>query len=151
MNSSAGFSLVELMIVVAILSVLSLGATLAIGMRDRNAGSDATVLRQTYIALRDEAILSKAPRALEISDRSLTRMTRSAEGEWQAEGHEISLDGTAFATRGYGAETTSAGDLRVVLLTDGRSSAFEVRLSQGKNLWHCAADGWGTLTCDASR
>ena len=100
----SGFSLVELMIVVAVLSILSLGAVLAINLRDPRGSRDVAWLEQTFATARREAILTRREARFAISPTGVTRMAPGEDG-WKPEGG-------------------------------------------GRQVWTCAADGWGALACD---
>ena len=143
----SGFSLVELMIVVAVLSILSLGAVLAINLRDPRGSRDVAWLEQTFATARREAILTRREARFAISPTGVTRMA-PGEGGWQPEGAESALDGLVTATAGYGALRDDLGRVIIALLPDGRTSAFDLRLEAGRQVWTCAADGWGALACD---
>ena len=143
----SGFSLVELMIVVAVFSLLSLGAVLAINLRDPRGSRDVAWLEQTFATARREAILTRREARFAISPTGVTRMAPGEDG-WQPAGGESALDGLVTATAGYGALRDDLGRVIVALLPDGRTSAFDLRLEAGRQVWTCAADGWGALACD---
>ena len=146
----SGFSLMELMIVVAILSILSLGAMLSVGARGADRISDVTRFRGQYQDMRDQAVLSRQVLSLTLGAQGMQRWAYNG-ADWVADGPAIALRGHQQARPGYGAEVTGTGDLRIVALPDGRSSAFAVELEDGATSWRCDTDGWGELICDPIR
>ncbi|WP_417525322.1 pilus assembly FimT family protein [Marinovum sp.] len=144
----SGFSLVELMIVVTVLSILSLGAVLALNLRDPQGARDVAWLERTFATTQREAILTRQQARLAIGARGVTRLMPDAEtADWVASDAETPLDALVIATPGYGAQLRDDGSLMVTLLPDGRTSAFDLRLEAGRQLWSCAADGWGGFAC----
>lgn len=144
----SGFSLVELMIVVAVLSILSLGAVLALNLRDPRGARDVAWLERTFATAQREAILTRQQARFAIGERGVTRLVADPEtADWVASGAETPLNGLVIAALGYGTLRRDDGSLMVTLLPDGRTSAFDLRIEAGRQLWTCAADGWGDFAC----
>lgn len=147
-RADQGFSLVEVMIVVAVLAVLSVGATLAIGQRDRTARASVTLVQDLAARLRTEAVIARQPRLMRIAPSVISVWHPGADGSWsEVEAHD--LDSTLDGAPGYGATLDETGALRVMFLPDRRSSAFALRVDTRQGVWRCATDGWAPLDCEA--
>lgn len=134
------------MIVVALISILSVGATLSVGHRDRQANSDVAILRDTLANLRSEAVLSGRQAVLALGPDRLARAEIGPDGLQL--GTPQRLRGTLTVTSGTG--TTRDGDWTLIhLLPDRRSSSFELLLDGPGGTWLCLADGWQDLSCEA--
>ena len=118
---SAGFTLVELLVVVAILSILSLGAGLALGGgfgQRQGAPAMAQRLMQAVTAARDGAIFGRAARGLRPEARGWQVLRRDVGGGWQSEGPVVQvpgsvlrwqIDGAAYAPASLPADPTLRG------------------------------------------
>jgi type II secretion system protein H len=142
-SNNAGFSLIELTVVVAILSVLSVSVSLA--LRERPTTTDATRFARAYELAKSQAIHSGARHGL-----SMTRTTFSSgtfrDGAWQSAAQAQSFDGTATL------RLASAPDPEgptLVFLPTGQTTAFELDLTATQNRQTCRTDGWAPLTCVA--
>lgn len=146
-RADQGFSLVEVMIVVAMLAVLGVGATLAIGQRERAARTDVALIRDIIAQVRTEAVVARQPRQMRF-DAATVSVWRPGPGNTWALGQNHSLSSSLDPEPGYGAILDGAGAMRVTFLPDRRSSAFAVRLDTGQGVWRCATDGWSPLECE---
>lgn len=135
------------MIVVAILAVLSVGATLAIGQRDRAARADVALIEDIVARLRTEAVMAQQLRLMRIAPSAISVWRPGRGGVWtEVETH--GLDSALVATPGYGAVREEDGALRVTVLPDRRSSGFAVRIDTHRGVWRCETDGWTPLGCE---
>lgn len=140
-SDTAGFTLFELLVVVAVLAVLAVGASLAATRSGGEGASDADRFRHSHDMARALAVQGQERRGLEIS-RSGIRMAKQVGGIWQAEGRKIVWrDRVVFAPQG---EDLSPDVPEILFLPDGRSSAFSIRFA-GVG---CRSDGWTGLKCD---
>ena len=140
MRGSDGFSLVEMLVVVAILSVLAVSATLPFSRSRSGVGADAAALVQAADRLRVLAMVSDRPRALAIGAEGWQAETRR-DGGWSAEGAP-----RAFAAAR--AALPAEGPARLVFLPDGRASGAAFRLDVAEGSVGCALAA-GRLGCAA--
>lgn len=137
-----GFTLVELMVVVAIVSLLSVTAVLGVnrpggGARD----TDAMRLADLHTLLREQAVMAQTVLGLSVTPEGYRRVRRDADGAWRADGTASDWRGTATLERPFAAETV------VVFLPNGHSTPVRVRLRGDGTLASCESDGWEPMTC----
>jgi prepilin-type N-terminal cleavage/methylation domain-containing protein len=142
MSVESGFSLVEMLVVVAIVSVLSVGASLPLSRVDGSATQDGAALVAEVARLRRLAALSDRPHALVVSQSGWTEQRRSADG-WSG----IGEPGMFRTVR---AAVDPDVPARLILLPDGRMTPADIRLSAGKTVLGCRTDGAAPLTCGPS-
>ncbi len=160
-RAAAGFSLIELVIVVTIVSVLALTVTLGFategrltGTREASPARTAEALEAGVARARDLAILARAPAGLRPDGDGWEILRREADG-WRRIGggalperSEWRIDGQLIR----GALTTPETDddePPVRFLPDGRSTAFELRLGPRGAAHRCATSGPEPLECHA--
>lgn len=154
-HGAAGFSLVEVMIVVAVLSVLSVAAGLSVGRSGPAHEGDADAFAAAYEAGRLAAILARHPRALALTDTGWTPLEPDpeAQGGWRTAGPERALAGawrdgaTGAPLRSAVAAAETQADL--VFLPDGQTTPVDLRFIARAGERRCIADGWGALACRA--
>lgn len=159
-RDAAGFSLIELVIVVTIVSVLALTVTLGFatqgrltGTREATPARAAAALEAAVTRARDLAILARAPAGLRPDDDGWEILRREEDGwrrigggalpdasEWHVDGRRI---GGPLTTH----ETGDAPPVR--FLPDGRSTPFELRLGPRGAAHRCATSGPEPLECRA--
>lgn len=142
MSGSGGFSLVEMLVVVAILSVLSVGASLPLSRAGGSVTQDGAALAADVARLRQLAILSDRSHALILSQSGWTKQRRSADG-WSGVG-EPGMFSTARAA------VDPDAPVRLILLPDGRMTPTDILLSDGNTVLECRSDGAEVLTCGPS-
>lgn len=138
----AGLSLIEVMVVIAIVSILSAGSLFLLA-RPTSTASDWQALRRAYEAQRLAAVTSGTPMALQLSAGGMTRAIwqgAAAKENWLA-----LSEPRAWARVPQALETQG---LQVVFLPSGRASGLTLRF-QGSDgsLTTCKAAQWEALSC----
>lgn len=144
----AGFSLLELMVSVAVLAVLAVGAGLATGSAISPAARDADRFRRAYDQNRALAILSREPRGLTVTPDALMLRRKTPQG-WTAGTRLYDWRGRAQFLATGPLPPPDTPDIRFA--PDASSTGFAVRFDgrRGADDWRCATDGWSPLTCAA--
>ena len=147
----AGFSLIELMVVVAILATVSVAAVLAVGRpAATGAAGDAAALQRAFDLQQGLAIRSGLRRGLLLERDGMT-LARWSDGAWQADTslHRWRARPQWRLPAGVSVGSAPAPDSppQVVLLPNGQSTAFEVRFARRGSVVRCTTDGWTGLTC----
>ncbi|MDF0596405.1 prepilin-type N-terminal cleavage/methylation domain-containing protein [Psychromarinibacter halotolerans] len=135
-----GFTLVELVVVVAILSVLTLTVTLGTNRPRMARGQDWSRFATLHESLREQAVLGRQVLGLELNDSGFRRMRR-VDGIWQADGTGGDWQGPVRIQRPF-----EPGAV-VTFLPDGRSTPVSVRFGSADGMRSCEADGWSALEC----
>lgn len=145
---TVGFSLLELVVVIAVVGILSLGVSLSLSGGRSTGGypRDATRFESQYSALRDSAIHSRTPVALSV-DPAGWQVMRRAGDVWQGEGPRVRWSGAAVFQRDLSAPVSPVPVPEVIFLPDGRSSAFSIRFTDAGQVVQCSSDGWQGLEC----
>lgn len=144
--------MIELVIVLTVLAVLTISVSLSMsfGRTSRQASDDARFFQENYDRLRTAAIHSQTPRGLMITPTGwrVARLDAVAQS-WTATGREIPWRGAVFFRRkGPLVLAAVAGLPDVILLPDGRSTAFEIEFNMKQDISRCRSDGWQGVTCD---
>jgi prepilin-type N-terminal cleavage/methylation domain-containing protein len=142
-SRSAGFSLIELLIAVAVLSVLAVGATLGGFAAGRATLSDADALTRAAVQAQQRALLERAPQALILGAETLT-VARSGGNGWQPE-----AEVTRWQQKAEAAVTGPDLPVTLVFLPDGRTTPFAVTFQDGYRRILCSSDGWEAPQCTA--
>lgn len=136
-----GFSLVELVVVVAVLSVLAVGASLVAVSRDREP-ADIHVLHQTFDRARSAAVHSRQTQGLRLKSGGITAFVR-ADGTWAARGTERRWRGRVRVATDLPQQEGDGPN--VVLLADGSVTGFSVDFPGGVR---CVQDSFVGLKCE---
>lgn len=139
-SKAAGFSLVELVVVVAVMATLAVGASLVATNR-QDAPADIHVLTQSFERARSAALHSRQTQGLRLTARGVARFER-AQGRWQETGTERRWRRGVRVSADL-AQQGRAGP-NVVLLGDGTVSGFAVDFASGTR---CVLDTAAGLTC----
>lgn len=142
-----GFSLLELVVVTAMMSILAVGATLSVGMSRREAvATDQRHFRDTFETARALAIRERGKRGLRVTPQGMT-VTRHGPDGWTTRETERPWSGRISL---YSRSGGPAGPIpEIVLLPNGRSTAFEITFTaDGEVAQVCRTDGWSRLLCE---
>ncbi|MDW4500485.1 prepilin-type N-terminal cleavage/methylation domain-containing protein [Sulfitobacter sp. D35] len=134
--STSGFSLIELLAVVAVTSILAIGASLIFSGGGSGAARAAEVFRTEAVNIRRLAMLSGIDHALEIRRNGWTRLRANASGDWSEIGSRSISDARAEST----ARSVRFHD-------DGRIDAFDVSFKDGSGAVLCRAADGGLPRC----
>ncbi|MEP4037197.1 prepilin-type N-terminal cleavage/methylation domain-containing protein [Pseudophaeobacter sp.] len=178
-QGAAGFTLVELLVSIAVLAVLALGATLALPRSSAPAGSDMALFQRQFEQMRQLAITGQSSRGLIIAPEGLRLASRwtnpqtdpqvnslaSPQAGYEAQTWRISPRQQRWQGRVYFTPQDTEGRAPpgsstipdIQFLADGRSSAFRIRFSQGSGSpggggrqAYCHSDGRTGLICEGS-
>ncbi|WP_323769593.1 type II secretion system protein [Antarctobacter sp.] len=146
-SCDAGFSLLELMVSVAVLAVLAVGAGLATGSAVSPAARDAERFRRAYDQNWSLAILGRELRGLTVTPDGLM-LARKDEDGW--DGGALLYDWRGQAHFTATGPLPDFGTPEITFAPDGSSTAFSLVFSSSRGpVWRCASDGWSKLTCAA--
>ncbi len=143
-DGTRGFTLIELMIAVAVLSVLAVGATLVLARSNNSQGSEQALFLKTHDTLRALAIAAQHVTGLRVEPRGMYT------GQYGPDGWDMAANRITWARRVDLNLPTSQlprnrQDSQILYLPNGQSTPFTVLFGDGVQ---CRNDGWGPLTCD---
>lgn len=133
-EQSDGFSLIELLVVVALTSILAIGATLALPRSRAVIDQSVADFEGDVQDLSWRAMLSGTDHALAPAGTGWHLMMRKTDGSW-----------TELADRAY--PGLSVAGSRVVLHSDGRVGAGALELRDDEDVTQCTAQGGGRAQC----
>lgn len=141
--AQAGFSLVELLVVIAVLAVLGVGAVLSAGRGGPEAAarSDMARFRGSFADQQALAVQGRETLGLLVQGKGLRRARLGPEG-WVPSGGAQPWRGRVAFSAPAGAFQPGAPDIR--FLSNGRTSRFSIGFASGGR---CESDGWTGLTC----
>ena len=153
--SEHGFTLLEMVIVVAVIAVMSVTATFSV--TQRNSG-DSDVLRfgAAYDRLRDAAILGHSARGVALLPdgwQVLSPALPGAEAEgWKPNGRAQKFRGEVRFESANGPIFPNEPDSKpapdLVFLSDGQVTRFEVSFIGNDTLTRCTSGGFAGLICE---
>ncbi|MGR1580850.1 type II secretion system protein [Thalassobius sp. S69A] len=139
-----GFTLIELMVAVAVLAVLSVGATLALGRSDGPGASAQSLFQQAHRNLRTLAITGQQIRGLRVEPRGMFPASHTPDG-WKIAETRVTWDGQVVLSILRNHRYGPASAPQILYLPSGQSTPFTIQFPSGIQ---CRNDGWSTLTCD---
>lgn len=135
-------TLIELVVVVAVLASLGLGVTLAVGRGGQRAESDLRAFQSAYDQARSLAIHGQVRRGLLLEAKGRRSALWGAEG-WQVSDQLQPWRGqVSYLVDGPQARRDAPN---ILFLPNGQTSAFRIQFDQ----IGCRSDGWTGLICEA--
>lgn len=144
-----GVSLIELLVVLAILSVLAIGVGLT--LTPRQGSADAAAFRQAHERSRDLALHGEMRRGLRLTATGLWLMEPQPAGPGGTTGTSLWQQGAQLrdwqAPVGFRvtAPARGNGQPNLLYLPNGQSSAFEISFRDPP--LRCFTNGWEPLQC----
>jgi len=136
-------------VVIAILSVLSVGSALLVTRSSTAPGSDVAALRAGHDLMRSLAVHGQVLRGMYITTRG-RRMAERVDGIWQPTGPELRWrNEVRFNARISPTSPALPGTPEIVFFPNGQSLAFEALFGAGESRTRCRSDGWTGLQCEA--
>lgn len=141
-ESTAGFTLIELMIVMTVLAILTTSITLSASRpRDGNA-SDWGRFSTLYARLQDQAVLSRQLLGLSVTEDGYQRL-RWAGGDWQTLGDRVAWRDEVVLMEPFSRLAP------LEFAPSGQVTQMRVRFKSGEVVRICQSDGWGAVSCVA--
>ncbi len=144
-KSTEGFSLIEVLVAVAVLAVLAAGVSLSVGRAGAKSETDQALFQRNFDTLRQLAITGAQTRGIQVSPKGMQLATRTEAG-WEVSERIMAWRGQVTAVTESPSASASTPDL--VLLANGESTAFAIVFSDGSDVRRCGSDGYTGLTCD---
>ncbi|SMP05677.1 prepilin-type N-terminal cleavage/methylation domain-containing protein [Shimia sagamensis] len=141
-DNSAGFSLIELLIAVAIMAVLAVGASLSIGRMQSGTPQDQALFQRNFDSLKELAITSGQSRGLQITTKGLQVAMQTPQG-WRISEQVLAWRGKVTAT----VPPTASNAPDVEFLASGETTPFSIVFSRKGDMSRCQSDGFLGLTC----
>jgi type II secretion system protein H len=151
-SEDSGFTLIELVIVVTVLSILtiSVGLSMSFGRVERQAADDAKQFQTYFERLKSNAINRQKVQGLVVSAIGWRIVEFDSQKQmWNMEGHDIRWRGGADFRKKTSGIFTGVGRVPdVIILPDGRSTAFDIRFINNETTSYCTNDGWTGVLCE---
>jgi len=140
---NAGFTLIELMIVVTVLSVLTLSVGLGVTRPRSPNAQDWARFQAAHAQLRDQAILSGEVLGLALDGGGFQRLAWR-DGGWVQAGQALRWRDAVQVI------APQDGRGPVLVTPGGRGTALRLRFERGARVTICVTDGWGPVSCEAA-
>jgi len=158
-----GFTLLELLVIVAVLSLLVVSVSLTVMRDDAPQTQDAASFREIFEQQHSQAVHGRQPLGLAFEAGGVRRMwferasaTRLVAG-WQPAQNLIKWNGRVLfenAQFGLGSRISigGAGSIRpdILFLPNTRTSRFSVLFLGTEATQRCTSDGWKGLECNGN-
>lgn len=147
-SQDVGFSLIEVLVVIAVMAVLATGVTItALRPSQDGANADHAWFERSFETNRALAIQGRKSRGLNVRPQGLVPVQLSPDG-WAAtpSAHRWRGRVAINARRGLGAPAQQPD---IVFLSNGQTNAFDISFStQQFETLRCRSDGWTGLKCE---
>jgi prepilin-type N-terminal cleavage/methylation domain-containing protein len=143
-----GFSLLELLVVITVLAILtiSVGFSTSLGDARTASGDDANRFVSVFKELQSGAILSQSRKGLDVSQKGwLVYHFDPSQGNWDNDDRPVKWKGDASLL--LKSRKNSPYDPDIVIMPDGRHSAFAITFVSGGVSQMCSSDGWAGVIC----
>jgi type II secretion system protein H len=143
-----GFSLLELLIVISVLAILtiSVGYSTTLGDPKSDARDDASRFISVFNELQSAAILSQNRKGMDVSQKGwLVYHFNDRAGNWDSDRRKVKWKGDASLLVKKPKDTPYDPD--IIIMPDGRHSAFTITFIHGGASQLCFSDGWTGVLC----
>jgi prepilin-type N-terminal cleavage/methylation domain-containing protein len=143
-----GFSLLELLVVITVLAILtiSIGYSSSLGDPKSASGDDASRFASVFSELQSGAILSQSRKGLDVSQKGwLVYHFDPVQANWDNDGRPVKWKGEASLLLKN--RKSAPYDPDIIIMPDGRHSAFSVTFVYSGVSQLCSSDGWMGVTC----
>ncbi|MBE1291299.1 MAG: prepilin-type N-terminal cleavage/methylation domain-containing protein [Rhodobacteraceae bacterium] len=142
---TGGFTLIEALVVTAVLSVLAVGLTLGSGAQSPD---DQARFEQRFETAQALAMQGRQTRGFFVTEERLRQAVLTAEG-WLPLGEGLRWHGAV----GFSADRPSFGSAEerpdIILLPTGQTTVFTIDFAgTGQGSRWCESDGWRGVQCD---
>jgi len=138
----AGFTLIELMIVVALLAILTTSVSLSASRPRAGVESDVTRFQAVHERLRDQAILSRQTLGLKLSETGYQTLRWTGSG-WIVTGADHDWRQSVAILRPFNLQAP------LQFGASGQVTAVQVKFSGSGQDFLCSSTGWTKLSCNA--
>ena len=141
-KDAAGFTLIELMIVVAVLALLTTTLSLSVNRPRGGQSADWARFEAVHNRLRQEAVLARQITGLSVSPEGYQRL-RWSDGDWRKVGDLVGWRDAVMVLEPFDAAAP------LEFAPSGQSTALRIRFEAGAGNVICEGDGWSPVSCGA--
>ena len=142
LNQDRGFSLIELMIAVAVLAILSTTVVMSVSRPQSGSQSDLVRFQKAYERVRRDAIISREVTALAITAAGYQRLVWR--DGWQDLGARVNWKGEVSVLQPFDR------DAPIEFTPSGQVTALRIQFLENDQTTMCVSDGWEPLKCNRS-
>ena len=142
LNQDRGFSLIELMIAVAVLAILSTTVVMSVSRPQSGSQSDLVRFQKAYERVRRDAIISREVTALAIRATGYQRLVWR--DGWQDLGARVNWKGEVSVLQPFDR------DAPIEFTPSGQVTALRIQFLENDQTTMCVSDGWEPLKCNRS-
>ena len=142
LNQDRGFSLIELMIAVAVLAILSTTVVMSVSRPQSGSQSDLVRFQKAYERVRRDAIISREVTALAIRATGYQRLVWR--DGWQELGTSVNWKGEVSVLQPFDRDAPTE------FTPSGQVTALRIQFLENDQTTMCVSDGWEPLKCNHS-